>query len=91
MENTLRFLLGDDYSMGSQGKSGRDARKSTISGEKSTDSESSNFEESEISVILEFVEEHYSALYGHGTGTEIKARKDKMWKVFVETVNKVYK
>ena len=49
------------------------------------------FEESEIAVILEFVEDNYKALYGHGSGTEIKAKRDKMWKLFVEAVNKVYK
>ena len=91
MENTLRFLLGDGYANGSQDNGVKEAKKSKGSGEKAGDGDSTHFEESEISVILEFVEEHYHALYGHGTGTEIKAKKDKMWKTFVETVNKVYK
>ena len=88
MERTLREILGDGYLGGSQSKS---AKKSSSNAEKGSDGDSSNFEESEISVLLEFVEEHYSSLYGHGTGTEFKAKKEKMWKLFTETVNKVYK
>ena len=85
MEMTLREILGDGYT---QGKGPRVSKKGN---ESSQSEEGWNFEESEIAVILEFVEDNYKALYGHGTGTEIKARKDKMWKMFVEAVNRVYK
>ena len=85
MEMTLRELLGDGYT---QGKGAKSSKKAS---EGSQSEEGGNFEESEIAVILEFVEDNYKALYGHGTGTEIKARKDKMWKMFVEAVNRVYK
>ena len=91
MEKTLREILGDGYSGGSQSKSGKSSKKSSGSAGNAAESESTNFEESEISVMLEFVEEHYKGLYGHGTGTEIKAKKDKLWKQLVEIVNKVYK
>ena len=88
MSQTLREILGDGYSQGNVSKS----TKKTSSGNSQTnDPETTNFEDSEISVILEFVEDNYKALYGHGSGTEYKAKKDKMWKLFVEAVNKVYK
>ena len=77
MENTLRFLLGDGYEAGKENNGGRGSKKSANSADKGGDSEITSFEESEISVMLEFVEEHYGALYGHNTGTEVKAKKEK--------------
>ena len=88
MSETLREILGDGYSQGNVANNGKKANNSNSP---SNDGDSTNFEESEIGAILKFVEEHYKALYGHGSGTEYKAKKDKMWKQFVETVNKVYK
>ena len=90
MENTLRTILGDGYVKGivapQYKKSGKTSSSQAGEGEGSE-----SFELSEISVTLEFVEENFNALYGHGTGSEIKAKKDKMWKALVEAVNKVYK
>ena len=83
MENTLRTILGNGYI---QGKGVKGPRKPA---ESSQSDEGGNFEESDIAVMLEFVEDNYSGLYGHGTGTEIKERKDKMWKQLVEVVTKV--
>ena len=86
MERTLREIIGDGYIQGVGAKAVSDSKRGSSGG----DSDSSNFEESEVAVVLEFVEENYHALYGHGTGSEIKAKKDRMWKKFVEEVNKVY-
>ena len=66
-------------------------KPSGASNSQTGDGEGGNFEDSEISVLLEFVEENYKSLYGHGTGSEYKTKKDKMWKKLVEVVNKVYK
>ena len=88
MENTLRTIFGDGFIQGSQGNGGKASKKQNTG---VSNEEGSHFEESEIAVILEFVEDNYKALYGHGSGTEIKAKRDKMWKLFVEAVNKVYK
>ena len=89
MSQTLRELLGDGYLQGSVAPQYKKA--SGASNSQAGDGEGGNFEDSEISVLLEFVEENYKSLYGHGTGSEYKAKKDKMWKKLVEVVNKVYK
>ena len=91
MESTLREILGDGYNNGAVAKSAKKAGGVSSSSQTTGEGESSNFEESEIAVILEFIEDNYKALYGHGAGTEIKAKKDRKWKEFVETVNRVYK
>ena len=89
MESTLREILGENYDGNIVGKMQNVTKKSSGSSQNSSDGV--NFEESEIAILLEFVEENYQYLYGHGTGTEIKAKRDKKWKEFVEAVNKVYK
>ena len=90
METTLREILGDNYNGALFGKAQKGAKKGAGGSSQNTE-DSTNFEQSEIAIILEFVEDNYSDLYGHGFGTEIKAKKDKKWKEFVDAVNKVYK
>ena len=88
MEKTLREILGPDYSEGGLTKGSKAVSKVASNSQSAAKGESTNFEESEISVILEYVEEHYNSLYGHGTGTEFKAKKDKAWKMVVEEIIK---
>ena len=91
METTLREILGDNYDGAIVGKMQKSGKKGSGSSQTNAEGETTNFEESEIAILLEFVEDNYKYLYGHGTGTEIKAKRDKKWKEFVEAVNKVYK
>ena len=83
MEKTLKEIMGQNYKSGSQNSQSN----VTTNEEKGT----IPFEDSEISVMLEFLEANYEALYGHRTGTEFKANKEKKWKQFVAEVDKVYK
>ena len=83
MEKTLSEIMGTGGVNASQG--------SVSNSTKHVDEKTIPFEDSEISVMLEFLEANYKALYGHRSGTEYKANKDRKWKEFVATVNKVYK